>query len=55
MAHLMNNDIVVSISGCSLPGGSGMPELVLVTAHLDSINAEGGAAATAPGADDSGR
>jgi Zn-dependent M28 family amino/carboxypeptidase len=33
--------------------GSGR-RLVLVTAHLDSVNARGGAAAAAPGADDNG-
>lgn len=35
------------------PGaGSGTRDLVLVTAHLDSINLAGGAGASAPGADD---
>jgi hypothetical protein len=35
------------------PGhGPGARELVIVTAHLDSINANGGATARAPGADD---
>ncbi len=35
-------------------GGSGARGLVLVTAHLDSINSSGGPAARAPGADDNG-
>lgn len=34
--------------------GSGAGDLVLVTAHLDSINLAGGPAAPAPGADDNG-
>lgn len=33
-------------------GGMGTRDLVLVTAHLDSINSSGGPAASAPGADD---
>jgi Peptidase family M28 len=36
------------------PGAAGPRELVLVTAHLDSINLSGGPAASAPGADDNG-
>jgi Zn-dependent M28 family amino/carboxypeptidase len=37
------------------PGqGSGTREVVIVTAHLDSINLRGGASAPAPGADDNG-
>lgn len=37
------------------PGnGAGTRNLVLVTAHLDSINASGGVSAPAPGADDNG-
>jgi Peptidase family M28 len=32
--------------------GGGIRELVLVTAHLDSINSSGGSSAAAPGADD---
>jgi Zn-dependent M28 family amino/carboxypeptidase len=37
------------------PGqGSGTREVVIVTAHLDSINLQGGASAPAPGADDNG-
>jgi Zn-dependent M28 family amino/carboxypeptidase len=35
-------------------GGTGPRDLILVTAHLDSINTRGGAAASAPGADDNG-
>jgi hypothetical protein len=34
--------------------GSGTRNIVLVTAHLDSINRHGGPAASAPGADDNG-
>lgn len=34
--------------------GTGHRNLVLVTAHLDSVNTAGGAAAPAPGADDNG-
>lgn len=36
------------------PGVAGAADLVLVSAHLDSINAEDGPAAPAPGADDDG-
>ena len=37
------------------PGkGSGVRKVVIVTAHLDSINLAGGPAASAPGADDNG-
>ena len=37
------------------PGqGSGTREVVIVTAHLDSINLQGGPSAPAPGADDNG-
>ncbi len=36
------------------PGTDGAPELVYVTAHLDSINLAGGPQAPAPGADDNG-
>lgn len=35
-----------------LPGATNPSEIVLVTAHLDSINEEGGAQVRAPGADD---
>ena len=35
-----------------LPGATNPGEIVLVTAHLDSINEEGGAQVRAPGADD---
>jgi hypothetical protein len=37
-----------------LGGGSAARQVVLVTAHLDSINLAGGPAASAPGADDNG-
>lgn len=36
------------------PGSGARREVVLVTAHLDSVNVNGGAAASAPGADDNG-
>jgi hypothetical protein len=36
------------------PGTLGTTDLILVTAHLDSINGEDGAAGLAPGADDDG-
>lgn len=35
-------------------GGGGTREVVIVTAHLDSINLQGGPSAPAPGADDNG-
>jgi phosphoglycolate phosphatase-like HAD superfamily hydrolase len=34
------------------PGGGAEPEIVIVAAHLDSVNLRGGPAAAAPGADD---
>lgn len=37
-----------------LGGSSGARQVVIVTAHLDSINLAGGPAASAPGADDNG-
>jgi Peptidase family M28/Repeat of unknown function (DUF346) len=58
---------VTSLVPVAVPGGTsynviadrtggqpGSRQLVVVTAHLDSINFPGGAAATAPGADDNG-
>src|SRR2546427_6215549 len=51
---------VTGVQTCALPilvadrqgRASGVRELVLVTAHLDSINIAGGPSANAPGADD---
>jgi hypothetical protein len=37
-----------------LGGGSGTRDLVIVVAHLDSVNSSGGPSASAPGADDNG-
>ena len=58
---------ITSLTPVAVPGGTsynviadrtggqpGSRQLVVVTAHLNSINLPGGAAATAPGADDNG-
>ena len=46
----VSQNVIADLPG----GGPGERGLVLVTAHLDSINTRGGPAAIAPGADDNG-
>jgi len=43
-----------NVIGEKLGSGSGVRDLVLIVAHLDSINSSGGPSADAPGADDNG-
>lgn len=48
----VNGETSSNVIADKLGGSSGSRELVLVVAHLDSINASGGLSASAPGADD---
>ena len=51
MGTKASRNVIADRSG---QGPSGERQVVLVTAHLDSINLSGGASAPAPGADDNG-